>query len=91
VRFHLLGGESTAAPEPGLHGTAEGATGPAPARDELLRIEVDVADIGHLVAPGVREALVAACRAEGFPWITLDLEGYRTGSTSRPTRPTPDT
>lgn len=49
---------------------------------ELVRIEVEVDDLGRLVAPGVREDIVATCRAEGFSWITLDLEGYRTGSTS---------
>ncbi|MES2642544.1 MAG: ATP-dependent sacrificial sulfur transferase LarE [Myxococcota bacterium] len=49
---------------------------------ELLRIEVEIGDLGRLVAPGVREDIVATCRAEGFSWITLDLEGYRTGSTS---------
>lgn len=56
---------------------------------ELLRIEVDVPDLGRLVADGVREEIVAVCRAEGFSWITLDLEGYRTGSTAlaRPSAP----
>ena len=88
VRFHLLGSD---APTRGDAPGAPPAASPDAARGELLRIEVDIADIGHLVTPGVREALVAACRAEGFPWITLDLEGYRTGSTSgatSPTRPT---
>lgn len=51
-------------------------------RAELLRIEVELADLERLVRTGAREAVVAACRAEGFSWITLDLEGYRTGSTS---------
>lgn len=49
---------------------------------DLLRIEVELGDLETLVRPGVRERVVSACRAEGFPWITLDLEGYRTGSTS---------
>jgi uncharacterized protein len=49
---------------------------------ELLRIEVDADRLVQLLAPGVREQIVTACRAEGFSWITLDLEGYRTGSTS---------
>ncbi|MDP2306868.1 MAG: ATP-dependent sacrificial sulfur transferase LarE [Pseudomonadota bacterium] len=49
---------------------------------ELLRIEVEIGDLARLVAPGVREDIVASCRAEGFSWITLDLEGFRTGSTS---------
>ncbi len=56
-------------------------------RVELVRIEVDTPDLGRLVADGVREEVVAACRAEGFVWITLDLEGYRTGSTARPSGP----
>ncbi|MFN7146963.1 MAG: ATP-dependent sacrificial sulfur transferase LarE [Myxococcota bacterium] len=56
---------------------------------ELVRIEVEARELGHLVADGVREEIVAACRTEGFAWITLDLEGYRTGSTSgvRPSAP----
>lgn len=49
---------------------------------ELARIELDAEGLVRMVAPGVREQIVAACRAEGFAWITLDLEGYRTGSTS---------
>ncbi len=49
---------------------------------ELLRIEVEIGDLGRLLAPGVRDDIVAVCRAEGFSWITLDMEGYRTGSTS---------
>ncbi len=49
---------------------------------ELLRIEVEVGDLAKLVEPGARTAIVETCRAEGFSWITLDLEGYRTGSTS---------
>lgn len=60
---------------------------------ELLRIEVEIDDLGRLLAPGVREDIVAACRAEGFSWITLDMEGYRTGSTSgaRPSNPSAST
>lgn len=49
---------------------------------ELLRIEVEVAALGRLVEAGVRDQVLAACKVEGFSWITLDLEGYRTGSTS---------
>lgn len=54
---------------------------------ELLRIEVEIPDLATLVRPGVRDDLVAACKAEGFSWITLDLEGYRTGSGARPSAP----
>ncbi len=55
---------------------------------ELLRIEVDLADLAALVVPDTRASVVEAARAEGFPWVTLDLEGYRTGSTSL-ARPAP--
>jgi uncharacterized protein len=51
---------------------------------ELLRIEVEIGSLAVLVEPGVREAVVSAARAEGFSWITLDLEGYRTGSPAGP-------
>ncbi|MFZ5475359.1 MAG: ATP-dependent sacrificial sulfur transferase LarE [Myxococcota bacterium] len=60
---------------------------------ELLRIEVEIADMPRLVE--ARAFVTEACRAEGFSWITLDLEGYRTGSTARrpsasaTARPTP--
>lgn len=47
---------------------------------ELLRIEVEIEDLAKLVQPGVRERITGACRAEGFSWITVDMEGYRTGS-----------
>jgi uncharacterized protein len=57
----------------------EATAGPPP---ELVRIEVERAALERLVVPELRERIVAACRAEGFAWITLDLEGYRTGSTS---------
>lgn len=81
VRFHALladeSGPARAVP-PAPSGTTDDRSGPP----SLLRIEVDVADLDVLVRPGVRERVVATCRAEGFSWITLDLEGYRTGSTS---------
>lgn len=52
---------------------------------EWLRVEVDAAEMPVLLAG--RDAIVRACRAEGFQWITMDLEGYRRGSTAlRPAR-----
>jgi uncharacterized protein len=47
-----------------------------------LRIEVDAAEVSRLASEDVRAELVAACKTAGFAWVTLDLEGYRTGSTS---------
>jgi len=49
---------------------------------DLCRIEIDMADIGRLTDPAVRELIVREFRAIGYRHITLDLAGYRTGSTA---------
>ncbi len=48
--------------------------------DTIARLEVNVADLPRLVDPAVRARIVEGIRAEGFTYVTLDLEGYRTGS-----------
>ncbi len=45
----------------------------------LARIEVAPADLPRLVTPGVREPLTAGLRALGFAYVTIDLEGFRSG------------
>jgi uncharacterized protein len=47
---------------------------------ELARIEVPVAELGRLAEPAVREALARYFRELGFQFVTLDLEGFRSGS-----------
>ncbi len=47
---------------------------------ELARIEAPLADVARLAAPGAREALSARFRELGFKYVTLDLEGFRSGS-----------
>jgi uncharacterized protein len=47
---------------------------------ELARIEVPAAELARLADPAVREALVRYFRELGFRFITLDLEGFRSGS-----------
>jgi uncharacterized protein len=47
---------------------------------ELGRIEVPAAELARLAEPAVREALVARLRDLGFRFVTLDLEGFRSGS-----------
>jgi uncharacterized protein len=47
---------------------------------ELARIEVPAAEIARLAAPEVRAALAERFRELGFKFITLDLEGFRSGS-----------
>lgn len=61
--------------------TAEGESETAPA-PELVRIEVGRDALGRLAEGPLRERVVAACRAEGFAFVTMDLEGFRSGSTS---------
>ncbi len=48
--------------------------------DELARIEVPLEGVVALAVPGQREALVARFRELGFRFITLDLEGFRSGN-----------
>jgi uncharacterized protein len=47
---------------------------------ELARIEVPIAEVARLTAPDVRESLAARLRDLGFRYVTLDLEGFRSGS-----------
>ena len=47
---------------------------------ELARIEVPAAELARLAEPPVREALVKKLKELGFAFVTLDLEGFRSGS-----------
>src|SRR5438132_8404977 len=47
---------------------------------ELTRIEVPAAELARLADPAVREELVRRLRELGCKYITLDLEGFRSGS-----------
>jgi len=49
----------------------------------LCRIEIDIEDMGRMLEPGVRDAVVRAITALGYAYVCLDLAGYRTGSTAR--------
>jgi uncharacterized protein len=48
--------------------------------EKIARIEIELGELPRLLAPGVREAVVAAGKQHGFQYVTLDLGGYRTGS-----------
>lgn len=48
--------------------------------DKIARIEIALSELERLLAPGVREAALAAGKAHGFQYVTLDLGGYRMGS-----------
>jgi len=47
---------------------------------DLARIEVPVAEVARLAEPDVRDRLARRFRELGFRYVTLDLEGFRSGS-----------
>ncbi len=48
---------------------------------ELARIEIPLEDLDRAI--GVRDEVVAALRGAGYRYVTLDLEGLRSGNLSR--------
>jgi uncharacterized protein len=49
---------------------------------DLCRIEVDPDDLPRLLDSELRDAVVASVRGAGYRFVTIDLSGYRTGSTA---------
>jgi len=49
-------------------------------KGDLARIEVPVEELPRLADPEVRRMLIPAFRELGFKFVTLDLEGFRSGS-----------
>lgn len=47
---------------------------------DVARVELAPPDMPKALEPDVRAALVAALKAVGYRYVSLDLEGYRTGS-----------
>jgi uncharacterized protein len=49
-------------------------------KGDLARIEVSPNDLPRLVELELRGELITAFRSLGFKFVTLDLEGFRSGS-----------
>ena len=49
----------------------------------VARIELQVSDINRIMEPAIRERIVKKLKELGFLHVTLDLEGYVTGSMNR--------
>jgi len=49
-------------------------------KGDMARIEVPLEELLRFVQPDIRDPLVPAFHSFGFRFITLDLEGFRTGS-----------
>ncbi|MBI3756079.1 MAG: TIGR00268 family protein, partial [Deltaproteobacteria bacterium] len=48
--------------------------------NEIARIEVPSSEINRFMDESVRNVIVEKFKQQGFIYITLDLQGYRTGS-----------
>jgi uncharacterized protein len=48
--------------------------------DDLARVEVEAGDVPRLTDPEVRARVVAALKDLGYRYVTVDLEGFRSGS-----------
>ncbi|MEJ2200256.1 MAG: ATP-dependent sacrificial sulfur transferase LarE [Desulfuromonadaceae bacterium] len=46
----------------------------------LARIELAPEELARLLEPGLRENIIHVFKTAGFNYVTLDLQGYRTGS-----------
>mgnify|MGYP000845669578 CR=1 FL=1 len=56
---------------------------------DLARIEVELNDLPRLVSEPTRSQVVQELKKLGYRFVTLDLAGYKTGSTATPNPPTP--
>jgi uncharacterized protein len=52
----------------------------------LARVEVEAGEIGR-AAGAARETIARRLRALGFTYVTLDLEGFRSGSLNEAPEP----
>jgi uncharacterized protein len=48
--------------------------------DELARVEIGRDELPRALDPAMREAIVRELKTIGYRYVTLDLQGYRTGS-----------
>ncbi len=55
--------------------------------DPIARIELGREELAAALGPGVRTRIVEGLKAQGFEFVTLDLEGFRSGSLNRPEDP----
>jgi uncharacterized protein len=47
---------------------------------EIARVEIDPSELARALDPAMARAIVAALKPLGFRYVSLDLEGYRTGA-----------
>lgn len=47
---------------------------------EVVRIELGEDEVERALSPEIRPTILSRCKAAGFKYITLDMQGYRRGS-----------
>ena len=47
---------------------------------EIARVEIDPSELPRALDPAMAKAIVAAIKPLGFRFVSLDLEGYRSGA-----------
>ena len=52
--------------------------------DSVARIEIEPQDFGRLLTAQARESVLSELRKLGYTYVTLDLEGFRSGSLNEP-------
>jgi uncharacterized protein len=57
--------------------------------DTLARVEIGRDEIARALDPELRAAITRELRAAGYRYVTLDLDGYRTGSLNETIRLNP--
>ena len=55
--------------------------------DKTARIEVDAESLPLLVQPDIRAKVTAKLHEIGYRYVTLDLDGFRSGSTNAVNNP----
>jgi len=48
--------------------------------DDLARVEIGIDELSRALEPEMRSAIVRELKVAGYRYVTLDLQGYRTGS-----------
>ena len=56
---------------------------------EVARVEVAPADLARAIDPDISRVIVGELKGLGYRYVTLDLQGYRTGSLNEGLRLTP--
>jgi uncharacterized protein len=56
---------------------------------ELARVEIDPSELPRALDPAMAKAIVAAIKPLGFRFVSLDLEGYRSGALNEVLWPEP--